>query len=208
MTCLMTVEDTLLGDDHLEAIGPSVDDRRADAPARALARNQKRIDALGGEMRDERRPPEGARRALPQLDFPRLRGDLVDDLEAPAHFFGERRIRAGTSRRDQSSLLRPALHPRTVESGDVDDRDSRLPSRFEQTLNVRQRFPTGEPATPRPLLDRLEQRLRPIPKNPAVEIDQNQRRPFTEAEDVMRTFAERRLILSGQEIVPHSLSHR
>src|SRR5579875_3350287 len=70
MTCLMTVEDTLLGDDHLEAIGPSVDDRRADAPARALARNQQRIDALGREMCDERRPPEGARRALPQHDFP------------------------------------------------------------------------------------------------------------------------------------------
>src|SRR5581483_5259523 len=70
-----------------------------------------------------------------------------------------------------------------------------------------------EPAAPRPLLDRPEQGLRLVAEDPAVEVDEEQRR--ARSEFALALFADDfkvRLVLLSEELIPYPLagllSHR
>src|SRR3989338_5150278 len=73
---------------------------------------------------------------------------------------------------------------------------------------MRDRVPARHAAAPRPVLDCFQDRLRLVAEDPAVEVDQQQRGLFAEADRPGRFHGEMRLILLGQKTIPDTLSHK
>lgn len=78
----VAIEYAFLNDLHSEPVAGGVDDRRANAAARALARDQKRVDPQTDEFGNQRSAPKRAGCGLADDHVALLRRDLLDDVES------------------------------------------------------------------------------------------------------------------------------
>ena len=105
----VAIEDAFLNDLHTKPMTGGVDDRRANAAARALARDQKRIDPQTDEFGNQGSAPKRAGCGLADDHVALLWRDFVEDVEPPAKTLARRGIvQVHSARRSRMNRFGPA----------------------------------------------------------------------------------------------------
>ena len=201
----MPVEHTLLYHDHAVPVGAPVHHAGPYTAAGALAAGDDRVHSQVVEMPHQGRAPERAGGRLAQHRLAVDGRKFVDDVETPLASvdFG----RVFDTVLHISLLSVPRFDAGVAQPGYMHHRYPRFPHRFQQRLDVRDSVPRRQPATARPVLYGLQQRLRLVTVNPPVKVNQKQRRFLPKSHRLVRRHRQVGPVLRGKVGVPYSFRH-